>query len=105
MSGQENHLQPSAGALSSSSSGETPDLDSAKDYPKIRGSACWNPAIETRRINMVGPTRGDSQNSSSMYPIISGSKASDTKTPSSNIVQDLNSDFNTVRLQTIMESI
>jgi hypothetical protein len=51
---------------------------------------------------MVGPDKGDSQNSSSKYPTINGSEASDAQTPSNNIVRNLNSDFNTVRLQTIM---
>jgi hypothetical protein len=98
-------IQPSVGASSSSSSGEAPDRDSVEDYPEIGGGACWNPAIEVRHINMVGPARGDSHNSSSKYQTISGSKASNAWTPSNNIVQNLNSDFNTVRLQTIIESI
>jgi hypothetical protein len=54
---------------------------------------------------MVGPARGNSQNNSSKYPTIGGSEASDTWTPSNNIVRNLNPDFDTVRLQTIMESI
>jgi hypothetical protein len=54
---------------------------------------------------MVGPARGNSQNSFSKYPIIGGSEASDARTPNSNIVRNLNPDFNTVRLQRIMESI
>jgi hypothetical protein len=54
---------------------------------------------------MVGPPRGNSQNSSSKYPTIGGSEMSDSRTPSSNIVWNLNLDFNTVRLQTMMESI
>jgi hypothetical protein len=98
-------LQPSAGALSSSSSGEAPDRDSAKDHPEIGSSACWKPAIEAHHINMVGPAKGNSQNNSSKYPNIGGSETSDDRTPSNNIVQNLNSDFNTVRLQTMMESI
>jgi hypothetical protein len=65
----------------------------------------WNPAIEAHRISMVGPARGDSQNSSSRYPIIRGSEASDARTPSSRVIQNLNPDFNVVRLQTIIESI
>jgi hypothetical protein len=52
-------LQPLTGASSSSLSGETPDRDSVEDYPEIRGSACWNPAMEAHCINMVGPTRGN----------------------------------------------
>jgi hypothetical protein len=78
-------LQPSTGASSSSSSGEALDQDSAEDYPEIRNSACWNPAIEVRCINMVGPARGNSQNSSSKYPTIGGSEMSHARTPSSNI--------------------
>jgi hypothetical protein len=80
-------------------------LDSAEDYLEIGGSACCNLAIEARHINMVGPARGNSWNSSSKYPTIEGSEASDAQIPSNNIVQDLNSNFNTARLQTIMESI
>jgi hypothetical protein len=98
-------LQPLVGASSSSSLGETTDRDSAKDYPEIRGSACWNLVIEACRINMVGPARGDSQNSSSKYPTIGGFEASVARTPNNNVVRNLDSNFNTVRLQTIMESI
>jgi hypothetical protein len=54
---------------------------------------------------MVGPTKSNSQNSSGKYPTIGGSKASDEQTPSSKVVQNLNLDFNAVRLQTILESI
>jgi hypothetical protein len=91
-------LQPSAGASSFSSPGATPDRDSLEDYPVIEGNACWNPAIKTCHINMVGPARGDSQNNSSQYPTIGGSKASDARTPSSNIIWNLNPDFNIIRL-------
>jgi hypothetical protein len=98
-------FQSSTGTSSSSSLITTPNQDSIADYPKIRASACWNPVIEALRINMVGPARGNSQNSSSKYPTIRGSEASDAWTPSSKVVWNLNLDFNTVRLQTIMESI
>jgi hypothetical protein len=98
-------FQPSAGTSSSSSSGASLDQDSIEDYPEIVGSVCWNPAVETRRINMVGPVRAASHNSSSRYPTIRGSEASDTRTPSNRIVQNLNLDFNSVRFQTIMESL
>jgi hypothetical protein len=54
---------------------------------------------------MVGPARGDSQNNSSKYPTIGGSEAYDAQTPSSNIVQNVNQDFNSIRLQAIMKSI
>jgi hypothetical protein len=98
-------FQSSAGTSSSSSSVATPDRDSIKDYPKIRGSACWNPAIEAHRISMVGPDRGNSQNNSSKYPTIGVFEASDAWTPSYKVVWYLNLHFNAVRLQTIMESI
>jgi hypothetical protein len=70
-------LQSSVRASSSLFSEATPDRDSIKDYLEIGSSACWNPAIEARRISMVGPARGNSQNSSSKYPTIGGSEASD----------------------------
>jgi hypothetical protein len=54
---------------------------------------------------MVGLVRVDSQNSSSKYLTIGRSVASDARTPISNIVRNLNSDFSMVRLQTILESI
>jgi hypothetical protein len=54
---------------------------------------------------MVAPVRAPSQNSSSKYPTIRGSEASDAQTPSNILVQNLNPEFNVVRLQTIMESI
>jgi hypothetical protein len=98
-------LQPLARALSSSSLRATPDRDSIEDYPEIRSSACWNLAIEARRISMVGPAKGNSQNSSINYLTIGGSEVYDAWTPSSNVVQNLNLDINTVRLLTIMESI
>jgi hypothetical protein len=54
---------------------------------------------------MVGAVRGNSQNGSSKYLTIGGSEASDAQTPSNNAIQNLNPDFDAVRLQTIMESI
>jgi hypothetical protein len=54
---------------------------------------------------MVGPVRADSQNSSKRYPTIRGSEASDARTPNSRVIQNLNPDFNAVRLQMTMESI
>jgi hypothetical protein len=98
-------FQPSAGTSSSSSSGASPDRDSIEDYPEIGDSVYWNSTIEAHRISMVGPVRVTSHNSSSRYPTIRGSKASNAQTPSTRIVRNLNSDFNTMRLQTIIESI
>jgi hypothetical protein len=65
-------LQPSVGALSSLSLGASHKRDSIEDYPEIVNSDCWNPAIDTHRISMVGPGRGNSQNSSSKYSTIEG---------------------------------
>jgi hypothetical protein len=54
-------FQSSAGTSSSSSLGATLDQDSIKDYPEIRGSAYWNPAIKAHCISMVGPAKANSQ--------------------------------------------
>jgi hypothetical protein len=102
---RKNSIQSSDGSSNSSSSGVTSGRDFIEDYPEIMNNACLNPAIETRRIRMVGPARGNSQNSSSKYSTIRGSEVSDAWTPSSHVLQNLNMDFNAVRLQTIIESI
>jgi hypothetical protein len=49
-------LQPSIGALSSSSSATSPDQDSTDDYPEIGGSTYWDSTEEGRLIIMVAPT-------------------------------------------------
>jgi hypothetical protein len=54
---------------------------------------------------MVDSTRAPSQNSSSRYPTIRGSEASDARTPNRGVDQNLSPAFNTVMLQTILESI
>jgi hypothetical protein len=54
---------------------------------------------------MVAPVGVPSQNSSIRYPTIGRSEASDAQTPSDRLAQNLNPDFNVVRLQTIMELI
>jgi hypothetical protein len=90
-------LQPSTGVSSLSSSAASPDQDSVDDYPEIGGSTCGDPADEGRLIVMVASTGGPSQNSSSRYPTIEMSNAE--------MIQNLNLDFNVIRLQTIMESI
>jgi hypothetical protein len=54
---------------------------------------------------MVAPAVALSHNSSSKYPTIRGSEASDTQTPSDILVWNLNLEFNIVQLQTIMELI
>jgi hypothetical protein len=98
-------FQPSAGTASSSSSGASFDQDSTEDYPEISGSSYWNLAVEGHHISMVAPAGAPSQNSSSRYPTIRGLEASDARTPSDRLAQNLNLDFNVVWLQTIKESI
>jgi hypothetical protein len=98
-------FQPSATTTSSSSWGESPDPDTTEDYPEIGGSVCRNPTVEAHHINMVAPTGAPSQSSSSRYPVIRGFEASDARTSSDRLVQNLILDFNAVQLQTIMESI
>jgi hypothetical protein len=98
-------LQPSSEASSSSSSVASPDRDSIDDYPEIRGSTCWNYSKEGHMLLMVAPNEDPSCNSSSKYPTIRGSEASDTRTPNVGMIQNMNLDFNAVRFQTIMESI
>jgi hypothetical protein len=53
----------------------------------------------------VAPNGDQSCNSSSEYPTIGRSETSDAQTPSVGLVQNLNSDFNTIRVQAIMEAI
>jgi hypothetical protein len=95
----------SAGASSSSSSAASPDQDSVDDYPKIGVSTCGDSAGEGCLIFMVAPVGEPSHNSSSRYPTIRRSEISDARTSDSRLVQNLNPDFNVVRLQPIMESI
>jgi hypothetical protein len=54
---------------------------------------------------MVDPNRDRSRNNFSGYPTIGRSETSDAQTPSAGLVQNLNLDFNAVRVQTIMETI
>jgi hypothetical protein len=54
---------------------------------------------------MMAPNRDWSCNSSSGYPTIGRSETSDAQTPSAGLVQNLNPDFNVVRIQAIMEVI
>jgi hypothetical protein len=79
-------LQPSAGALSSSSSAVTPNQDSADDYPEIRESTYGDPAEEGLLIVMVAPAGGPLQNSSSRYPTVGRSKVSDAQTPNDGMI-------------------
>jgi hypothetical protein len=54
---------------------------------------------------MVAPNRDRSCNSSSGYPTIERSETYDVQTPSAGLVQNLNSNFNVVRIQVIMKII
>jgi hypothetical protein len=98
-------LRPLAGASSSSTSASTPDLDSFDDYPEIGASAYGETVEGGRLICMVAPNGDQSNNTSSRYPTIGRSEASDAQTPSGSLVRNLNLDFNAVRVQAIMETI
>jgi hypothetical protein len=98
-------IRPLAEASSSSSSASTPDPDSSDDYPEIGASACAEPTEGGRLICMVAPNGDRSHNNSSRYPTIGRSEASDVWTPTGGLIQNLNLDFNAVRVQAIMEII
>jgi hypothetical protein len=61
----------------SSSSGVALDRDSTIDYPEIRDSNYWNPAIKGHLISMVALAGASFRNSSSKYPTTRRSKAFD----------------------------
>jgi hypothetical protein len=94
-----------AGASSSSTSVLTPDLDSSDDYSEIGASAYGEPAEGGCLVCMVAPNGDWSNNTYSRYPTIKRSETFDARTPSGGLVQNLNPDFNAVRVQTIMETI
>jgi hypothetical protein len=54
---------------------------------------------------MVAPNEDQPRHSSSGYPTIRRSEASDARTPSTGLIRNLNLDFNDVRVQAIMETI
>jgi hypothetical protein len=98
-------LRPCAGASSSSSSALSSDQGSSEDYPEIRVSSCGSPVDVNRLICMVAPNEDQPRHSSSGYPTIGRSEASDARTPSTRLIQNLNPDFNVIRVQAIMETI
>jgi hypothetical protein len=98
-------LQPLAGASSSSSSASTPDSNLSDDYPEIRANAYGEPVEGSRLICMVALNGDRPNNTSSIYPTIERSEASDARTPSDGLVRNLNMDFNAVWVQAIMETI
>jgi hypothetical protein len=88
-------LRPFIRASSSSSSASSPGRDSSDDYPEIGASTCGNSA---NLILMVAPDRDRARNNSNGYPTIGRSDASDAQTPNTGLVQNLNPDFNAVRV-------
>jgi hypothetical protein len=98
-------LRPLVGALGSSTSVSPPDSDSADDYSEIGASACGEPVKYGHFIYMVAPNGDWSSNISSRYPTIRRSEASDARTPSGGLAQNLNPNLNAVRVQAIMETI
>jgi hypothetical protein len=98
-------LRPCAGASSLSSSVLSSDQGSSKDYPEIEVSTCGSSADISRLICMVAPNEDQPRHSSSGYPTIGRSEASDARTPSTGLIQNLNPDFNVVHVQAIMETI
>jgi hypothetical protein len=98
-------LRPLAGASSSSTSASIPDSDSSDDYTEIGANVYGEPVKNGHFIYMVAPNGDLSNNTSSRHPTIGRSKATDAQTPSGSLVQNLNLDFNVVRVQTIMETI
>jgi hypothetical protein len=92
-------------APSSSSTASSPSRDSSDEYPEIGASACGKSIEDSRLILMVAPNGDQSRNSSSGYLTIGISETSNARTPSTGLAQNLNPDFNVVRVQTIMETI
>jgi hypothetical protein len=75
-------LRPCARALRLSSSALSSDQGSSEDYPEIGVSTCGSSADISRLICMVAPNEDQPRHSSSGYPTIGGSEASDARTPS-----------------------
>jgi hypothetical protein len=98
-------LRPCAGASSSSSSALSFDQGSSEDYPEIGVSTCESSTDISRLIFMVAPNEDQPRHSSSGYPTIGRSEASDARTPSTGLIRNLNPDFNAVRVQAIMETV
>jgi hypothetical protein len=98
-------LRPFTEAPGSSSSTSSPSRDSSDDYSEIGANTYGNSTKDNCLILMVAPNGDRSHNSSSGYPTIGRSEMSDAQTPSAGLVQNLNSDFNVVRVQAIMKTI
>jgi hypothetical protein len=92
-------------ASSSSSSALSSDQGSYEDYLEIGVSTCGSSADISRLICLVALNEDQPRHSSSGYPTIGRSETSDTRTPSTGLIQNLNPDFNVVCVQAIMETI
>jgi hypothetical protein len=92
-------------ASGSSTLASTPDSDSADNYLEIESSAYGEPVKDGCFIYMVPPNGDRSSNTSSRYHTIGRSAVSDAWTPSGGLAQNLNPDFNVVRVQEIMETM
>jgi hypothetical protein len=98
-------LRPCVGASSSSPSALSSDQGSSEDYLEIGVNTCESSVSISRLICMVAPNEDQPRHSSSGYPTIGRSEASDARTSSTRLIQNLNMDFNAVRVQAIMETI
>jgi hypothetical protein len=94
-----------AGASSSSSLTRSLNRESSYDYPDIEVSACGDSTGEGYLIFMVAPNADPSHNNYHRYLTIGRFKASDAQMLDDGTIQNLNLDFNAIRLHTIMESI
>jgi hypothetical protein len=91
-------LRPFTGALRPFSSASSPNQNSSNYYPKIRGRPCGNSVEDSHLILMLAPNGDRSRNSSSGYPTIERSETSYAQTPIVGLVQNINPDFNAVRV-------
>jgi hypothetical protein len=73
-----------------------PDQDSSDDYFEIGVSVCEDSAGVGHLIFMVAPNGDQSHNSSSIYPTIRRSEASDAQTTNDGMTRNLNPDFNAI---------
>jgi hypothetical protein len=79
-------LWPCAGASSSSSLALSSDQGSSEDYPEIGVSTCGSSTDISRLIFMVAPNEDQPRHSSSGYPTIGMSEASDARTLSTGLI-------------------
>jgi hypothetical protein len=98
-------LRTCIGASSSYLSALSSDQGSSEDYPEIGVSTSGSSADISRLICMVAPNEDQPRHSSSGYPTIGRSEASDARTPSTGLIRNLNPNFNVVRVQATIETI